>query len=586
MLRAPALNLAWRLLADGSGAAAEQPPAMTQKSRRAQKRLQRKHAEALAASLAESGTGTSLLERARAALQAQVDSEAGGSGAAGGGGLLPVVELAYQLMPHSLRDPYKKRSMRTQAWKKALTNERRAAMDAEGKGQRMRGRKPAPPRTKEEEEARAMNKLAKLELYKQRQAAVPMVADYAQLMTDLPPSDAVYLGFNPVLGGGGGRRGVVVAAAVQEPVLAPGQAELEAVKGVLQSRLPLGDKEVDTLLRTAYELQDGLSRSAKHARKPLPSPDQVTAVLDLLTVDFASGHPKGLASVLKRCADLLSADVDKQLRAVRDFLLFAGFSSAQVAGAVYKTPRVLLRDVTNDLLPTYEYLSSLGLADDDLTGILRACPKLMVLPLKAELRTNVALLVGSGLVGADLGRVISVAPQALSLRMSVLTQHLAFVRSHLGGTVQDIVALPQLLITDLQRVQSRIAVLALHGRSIELPTQVAAAEAGAPPAAQRMPSSAAGHIRAPTFQVRELMKLSAAPVPLGFVLSAGKTRWKRFCRLGLGQEGAGEASAAAVSEQFPAAPPSEEATASEQAPAAPPSEVGLAREDPAAALHV
>ena len=33
--------------------------------------------------------------------------------------------------------------------------------------------------------------------------------------------------------------------------------------------------QVDTLLRTAYELQDGLSRSAGHDRKPLPSPEQV-----------------------------------------------------------------------------------------------------------------------------------------------------------------------------------------------------------------------------------------------------------------------------------------------------------------------
>ncbi len=31
---------------------------------------------------------------------------------------------------------------------------------------------------------------------------------------------------------------------------------------------------MDTLLRTAYELQDGLSRSAQHARKPLPSAEQ------------------------------------------------------------------------------------------------------------------------------------------------------------------------------------------------------------------------------------------------------------------------------------------------------------------------
>ena len=64
------------------------------------------------------------------------------------------------------------------------------------------------------------------------------------------------------------------------------------------------------------------------------------------------------------------------------------------------------------------------------------CPKLLMLPLNTQLRTNVALLVGSGLVGADLGRVISLAPKALSTRLSVLTQRLAYVREELGGTMQ------------------------------------------------------------------------------------------------------------------------------------------------------
>ena len=64
------------------------------------------------------------------------------------------------------------------------------------------------------------------------------------------------------------------------------------------------------------------------------------------------------------------------------------------------------------------------------------CPKLLMLPLNTQLRTNVALLVGSGLVGADLGRVISLAPKALSTRLSVLTQRLAYVREQLGGTMQ------------------------------------------------------------------------------------------------------------------------------------------------------
>ena len=64
------------------------------------------------------------------------------------------------------------------------------------------------------------------------------------------------------------------------------------------------------------------------------------------------------------------------------------------------------------------------------------CPKLLMLPLNTQLRTNVALLVGSGLVGADLGRVIALAPKALSTRLGVLTQRLAYVREALGGTMQ------------------------------------------------------------------------------------------------------------------------------------------------------
>lgn len=37
--------------------------------------------------------------------------------------------------------------------------------------------------------------------------------------------------------------------------------------------------QVDTLLRTAYELQDGLARSAGHGRRPLPSPEQARQTL-------------------------------------------------------------------------------------------------------------------------------------------------------------------------------------------------------------------------------------------------------------------------------------------------------------------
>ena len=97
-----------------------------------------------------------------------------------------------------------------------------------------------------------------------------MVPDYAQLVHDLPPPDAILPGLQPrtlswplaasvANGGGGGggdfcggsgggasRRGLVVAAA-QAPVLAPGEAELEAVKAVLQARLPLSDEQARSL---------------------------------------------------------------------------------------------------------------------------------------------------------------------------------------------------------------------------------------------------------------------------------------------------------------------------------------------------
>ncbi len=54
---------------------------------------------------------------------------------------------------------------------------------------------------------------------------------------------------------------------------------------------------------------------------------QVTAVLDWLADCFRGHHPKGIITALKRCADLLSSDVDAQLRPVCDFLQFAGLKS-------------------------------------------------------------------------------------------------------------------------------------------------------------------------------------------------------------------------------------------------------------------
>lgn len=50
-------------------------------------------------------------------------------------------------------------------------------------------------------------------------------------------------------------------------------------------------RQVDTLLRTAYELQDGLSRSAGHARKPLPSLEQARCLCKPLLSAAWEGRP-------------------------------------------------------------------------------------------------------------------------------------------------------------------------------------------------------------------------------------------------------------------------------------------------------
>ena len=59
-------------------------------------------------------------------------------------------------------------------------------------------------------------------------------------------------------------------------------------------------------------------------------------MVDWLKACMEGSHLRGPANVLVRCADLLAADVDAQLRPVCDFLLFAGFTSKQVrcCGAV------------------------------------------------------------------------------------------------------------------------------------------------------------------------------------------------------------------------------------------------------------
>ena len=53
-------------------------------------------------------------------------------------------------------------------------------------------------------------------------------------------------------------------------------------------------------------------------------------MVDWLKAAMEGSHLRGPANVLVRCADLLAADVDAQLRPVSDFLLFAGLNTAQV----------------------------------------------------------------------------------------------------------------------------------------------------------------------------------------------------------------------------------------------------------------
>ena len=53
-------------------------------------------------------------------------------------------------------------------------------------------------------------------------------------------------------------------------------------------------------------------------------------MVDWLKAGMEGSHLRGPTNVLVRCADLLAADVDAQLRPVCDFLLFAGFTSKQV----------------------------------------------------------------------------------------------------------------------------------------------------------------------------------------------------------------------------------------------------------------
>ena len=100
-----------------------------------------------------------------------------------------------------------------------------------------------------------------------RRDAAHLVADYSQLITDLPPVDTVFVGFNPGGGGGGGggRRAVVATAAVSEPVSAPGQAQLEAVRGVLQSQLSFLDGQVGAHTFARAGRCELVSRHGQHA---------------------------------------------------------------------------------------------------------------------------------------------------------------------------------------------------------------------------------------------------------------------------------------------------------------------------------
>ena len=63
------------------------------------------------------------------------------------------------MLPGALRNPYKRRALNQEAWKRAQMVARRSAGEALGKGHRLRGRKPGPQRSVADEEARAKDML-------------------------------------------------------------------------------------------------------------------------------------------------------------------------------------------------------------------------------------------------------------------------------------------------------------------------------------------------------------------------------------------------------------------------------------------
>ena len=76
--------------------------------------------------------------------------------------------------------------------------------------------------------------------------------------------------------------GVWACAAASAGLAAEGLGVSHATQLPSALRASGAGVQVDTLLRTAYELQDGLSRSAGHARKPLPSLEQARCLPELL----------------------------------------------------------------------------------------------------------------------------------------------------------------------------------------------------------------------------------------------------------------------------------------------------------------
>lgn len=106
-----------------------------------------------------------------------------------------------------------------------------------------------------------------------------------------------------------------------------------------------------------------------------------------------------------------------------------------------------------------------------------------------------------------------------------------------AGLRQDVVAQPQLLVTDRKRLQGRMETLAMHGRRVELPSRLPPPEevAALPKDVRRKqtlsvlaPNAAGKGLRSPPWHLEWLLAPSVKSVPLAFLVNAKKAQWQRW----------------------------------------------------------